>query len=92
MKVEGECGRESQVDRNLQASTTSKAGKRGNTVFALAVAQRLSQQMNSCNGAHASRNLSPMAGNLEMATGRARSLPARPRRRPRRSRGGYAAL
>eukprot|EP00965_Chrysotila_dentata_P104078 3436812-Pleurochrysis_carterae.AAC.1 len=40
MKVERGCGRESQVDRNLRA-TTSEAGEMGNTLFALTAAQRV---------------------------------------------------
>eukprot|EP00965_Chrysotila_dentata_P117601 3885619-Pleurochrysis_carterae.AAC.1 len=40
MNVEGGCGRESHVDRNLRA-TTSEAVKEGNAVFALAAAQRI---------------------------------------------------
>eukprot|EP00965_Chrysotila_dentata_P201668 6180689-Pleurochrysis_carterae.AAC.5 len=100
VQVKGECGRKSQVDRNLRAtSTTSEAGEGGNAMFALAAAQRICRsvqadaavwaprllmiffiyylfnilEMNSCSGAYASRNLSTIVGNLEMATGRGQS-------------------
>eukprot|EP00965_Chrysotila_dentata_P166845 5509645-Pleurochrysis_carterae.AAC.1 len=81
MKVEGGCGRESHVDRNLRATT--RGGQRR---------VRLGGCAAHLSGAHASWNLSPNTGNLEKATGSPRSPPARPRRRPRRSRGGGTAL
>eukprot|EP00965_Chrysotila_dentata_P223888 6193855-Pleurochrysis_carterae.AAC.1 len=56
MKVEGECGRKSQVDRN-QRATTNEAGEGGNAVCALAVAQRICHSVQADAALRASRLL-----------------------------------
>lgn len=56
LKVEGGCGRESHVDRNLRA-TTSEAGEGGNAVFALAAAQRICRSVQAAAAVRAPRLL-----------------------------------